>query len=258
EFRYGPAASTGSATVAVVGGNIANYQSLQSFAGPTVSSVTRNNNLNGWPGVGTIYRFAAPSVTATYSWSPATFLSDPNIAAPVASGVTETTTYTVTAIANGCPLTTTVTVNVSPAIGSARITPEVAAVCTGQPVTLTAVPTGGLAPYTYAWTDPNNVAAGSASTQAAAFGGTWTVVITDACGTTATATRNVTETPTPVVNITATAPICVGGQVTLTATSNQPGSTFVWTGAAPVGGNTTYNVTITNLSAANNGTYTVA
>jgi hypothetical protein len=258
EYRYGPAATTGSATVAVVGGNIANYQSLQSFAGPTVSSVTRNNNLNGWPGVGTIYRFAAPSVTATYSWSPATFLSDPNIAAPVASGVTETTTYTVTAIANGCPLTTTVTVNVSPAIGSASITPEVAAVCTGQPVTLTAVGTGGLAPYTYAWTDPNNVAAGTASTQAAAFGGTWTVVITDACGTTATATRNVTETPTPVVNITATAPICVGGQVTLTATSDQPGSTFAWTGAAPVGGNTTDNVTITNLTAANNGTYIAA
>ncbi|MFN9326104.1 MAG: hypothetical protein ACK6A5_12055, partial [Flavobacteriales bacterium] len=33
EYRYGPAATTGSATVAVVGGNISNYQSLQSFAG---------------------------------------------------------------------------------------------------------------------------------------------------------------------------------------------------------------------------------
>jgi hypothetical protein len=65
-----------------------------------------------WPGNGNGYRLAP--TTFTYSWSPVTFLSNPNIANPVASGVTATTPYTVTATAaSGCSNTANVTVTVS-------------------------------------------------------------------------------------------------------------------------------------------------
>jgi hypothetical protein len=52
----------------------------------------------------------------TYSWSPATFLSATNIANPVASNVTATTTYTVTATnpTSGCTNTSNVTITVNP------------------------------------------------------------------------------------------------------------------------------------------------
>jgi subtilisin-like proprotein convertase family protein len=53
------------------------------------------------------------NTTATYSWSPTTGLSNPNIANPIASP-TSTTTYTMTATANGCSNSDAVVVNVNP------------------------------------------------------------------------------------------------------------------------------------------------
>ena len=65
-----------------------------------------------WPGNGNGYRFS-PS-TFSYSWSPTTFLSNPNIANPMATGVTSTTVYTVTATdVGGCSNTANATVTVS-------------------------------------------------------------------------------------------------------------------------------------------------
>jgi len=51
------------------------------------------------------------SIPVTYSWSPSTGLSNPNIANPVASPAS-TTTYTLTAIAGGCSSSDQVTVSV--------------------------------------------------------------------------------------------------------------------------------------------------
>ncbi|HRH39291.1 MAG TPA: GEVED domain-containing protein, partial [Flavobacteriales bacterium] len=131
--------------------------------------------------------------------------------------------------------------------------------CTGGSVTLTGVANDGVAPFTYAWTDPNNVtgAPSSSPTVAANIAGTWTVTVTDACGGPgATASVTVSEVAVPTATITATAPICSGGDVTLTCNTNNATS-FLWGGAAPVGGSTTQDVTITGLTSANDGNYTV-
>jgi gliding motility-associated-like protein len=83
----------------------------------------------------------------TYTWSPATGLSDPNIANPVASP-SDTTKYTVTATAGSCSSTATVTVNViQPPVISAGGNKTVIA---GQSVRLTASAKGKN--LTYLWT----------------------------------------------------------------------------------------------------------
>ena len=81
-------------------------------------------------------------------------------------------------------------------------------------------------------------------------------IITDLCTATANASVTVGSVSPPTASIAPTAPICVGGSVTLTC--NAPGATsYLWSGAAPVGGSTTPAVTINSLTAANNGTYSV-
>ncbi|WP_157887012.1 gliding motility-associated C-terminal domain-containing protein [Hymenobacter sp. PAMC 26628] len=99
-------------------------------------------------------QLGAPAVAGvTYSWSPATGLSNPASANPTvtlanATAGALTVTYTLTAtLATGCAATGTVAVTVSPApvvrAGTA------ATVCAGQTVTLGAPTQAG---FTYAWT----------------------------------------------------------------------------------------------------------
>jgi hypothetical protein len=209
------------------------------------------------PTAGRVFRWRAAFVTGlSYSWSPAALVVDANNQTTATQPLSGNTTFTVNSTGGDCPRTAQVTVEIGPAL-SATINPPVASICGVTPVTLTVVATG-VPPFTYAWTDPNNAPVGGPTTTSvsATIGGTWTCVVTDACGS-VTATRNVVANPTPVASITPTAPICVGGSVTLTADSDQPGSSFAWTGAAPVGGSTNASVTISGLTVANNGTYSV-
>ncbi|MES2389952.1 MAG: Ser-Thr-rich GPI-anchored membrane family protein, partial [Bacteroidota bacterium] len=81
---------------------------------------------------------------ATFTWSPATGLSNANIAAPTATPTT-TTTYTVTASSGGCiaKSTVTISVNTKPTIS---ISPGTASICAGGSVTLKA---SGATSYTW-------------------------------------------------------------------------------------------------------------
>jgi hypothetical protein len=71
------------------------------------------------------------------------------------------------------------------------VAPASPGICTGGSVVLTATPTDGLPPYTYAWSNSGG-ALGTAASQTAATVDTYSVVITDACGGSVTRTVAVT------------------------------------------------------------------
>jgi hypothetical protein len=126
------------------------------IGGPThfINAINGSNTLTTmstvWPGNGNGFRFEP--VVPTYAWSPATFLNNTAIPNPIATGVTSTTTYTVTVTAaNGCTGTSAVTVTTNPIItitetDMSGIASNDGIICAGSSATLTA--SGGT---TYAW-----------------------------------------------------------------------------------------------------------
>ncbi|MFK7982956.1 MAG: gliding motility-associated C-terminal domain-containing protein, partial [Saprospiraceae bacterium] len=123
----------------------------------------------------------------TYNWSPATGLSNPNIANPVATPAA-TTIYTVTTrTANGCTASDQITINVMSPITT---NPTVAASgCCNDDGNINLNVSGGAGGYTYSWT-PN------VSTSTTAFNlspGNYSVVITDLLGCNTIAYINLTQ-----------------------------------------------------------------
>ncbi len=182
------------------------------IAGSIRTALSDNNTGADWTAssaglpqtIGTYNNYNNPnsSPIASYAWAPVNVLDDATIANPQASNVTATTAYTVTVTnAAGCASVGTITLQANPAIGptQAEINPDPAEFCAGSNVELTAGPLGGGAPYTYQWTDPNNVTGTPSNTgnQLVNTPGLWSVQIDDACGGTATASITVVENPTP-------------------------------------------------------------
>ena len=208
-FNYGnlvPNALT--ASIGITGAT-GNFLSVTPGAPASVSSVTANNGVSSVANIptGTSYTFTPPVLpTITYSWSPSTFLSDPNIANPIATAVTTETTYTLTVTSStGCSDTETVTVGIAAAIAIAG-QPQPATFCQGETASLSIGATG--ASLIYQWrlngvdlfgeinssiTIPNATPANA---------GNYDVVINDVCGSTPV-TSNVavlTIVPSPTVN----------------------------------------------------------
>jgi large repetitive protein len=139
-------------------------------------------------------------------------------------------TYTVTVHdINGCISTASVTIT-QPAAITVNITGP-GLICAGSTATLTANVAGGTMPYAYNWSGVGLTASASNTADVTPPGSeTYTVVITDANGCTATA--EFTTTAGPPVFVTATgASICPGGSATICA--NATGGTggtdiFTW------------------------------
>jgi gliding motility-associated-like protein len=113
-------------------------------AGPDVTFCQYGNSVLG----------TSPVPGATYSWSPAIGLSNPNIANPTVtlpntSGVPVMQTYTVTTTFIGCVSTDQVVVTVNPLPIANAGTDKI--VCSNQPVTVGIAPVPG---YTYSWSPP--------------------------------------------------------------------------------------------------------
>jgi hypothetical protein len=155
--------------------------------------------------------------------------------------------YTVTVTdANGCVNTGTQTVGVNPALTLNTI-PVVPPVCEGSNFTINSVATitnvtkvntfpyfavsaGNQNDITYSWTGPNGFTSSSSNAlvnnATIDNAGTYNLVITGPGGCTRTADRNVNVNPNPTITLDATAEVCTGSNITLTASSN--GSIFSW------------------------------
>lgn len=254
ELRYGTmGASSSSASVGVTA-TATSYQSV-TLSTNTSSNSTPNNSNTITPGFGVMYSFF-PSGVFTYNWTPTTFLNDPSLANPEAQAVTATTTYTVVASDNGCdaaPVQVTVTLAtpVSVAVNSPTM-------CSGVATALTAVPTDGGPPITYAWSPATDLSATTGITVNAnpPATTTYTVTATDACATTATAIATVTVEATPTASVTPAGPLveCSNSASQLVSSTSAGSPTYQWT---LNGGNIGAGGTSANYTPAASGNYAV-
>lgn len=183
----------------------------------------------------------AGTIPTTLSWSPSTSLSSSTIATPTANP-SSTTTYTLTASANGCTSNDQVVVTVVPG-ASVSVNSEV--ICNGQTATLTATPSalGG----TYLWSP------GGATTQSISVNPstttTYTVSYTNGGCTSLPASGTVTVNAAPSISVNSST-ICPGLSTVLTATTNLAGGTYLWspgnatTSTINVSPSTTTNYTV--------------
>ncbi len=200
--------------------------------GPT-ANITGNNTICSGSSTtltasgGTNYVWDNSATTTTISVSP-----------------TATTTYTVT-VSNGiCSATATLTINVNPA-GAASVSPASNPLCFGDANgSANIVMTGGTSPFTYLWSNSQTgqMASGLSS-------GTYTVMITDNNGCTATASVTITDPSALTLILTGNNSPCSGinGSVISTAGGGTAPFTYLWSNGA----------TIQNISGLGSGTYTL-
>ena len=176
-----------------------------------------------------------------YAWSPATDLSNPNIAAPVCTPAAAIT-YTVTVTDNnGCVATDDVDVTINPVpVADAGAD---ASICQNSSTTL-----NGAGGVSYLWSpatglDDATLQNPSASPQTTT---TYTVTVTDANGCTATDDVDVTVTPSEPVDAGPDDSACSGDPVSLTATGN--GVSFSWSPATGLSSTNTASTTATLTS----------
>jgi gliding motility-associated-like protein len=178
----------------------------------------------------------------TFVWSPSTGLSNTTIANPVANP-TLSTTYTVT-VTNSCGSTTDavqVSITTTPSVNAGTD----ATICPGGNTTLLASGSG-----TYAWTPATGLSNTTIANPVANPTSTtsYTVTITDVCGTASDVV--IVNVSTPTATITAPVSICSGSPATLTASG---GGTYSWSNGlttssivvSPTSA-TGYTVTVTN------------
>ena len=171
----------------------------------------------------------------TYSW---------NTGATTSSIVVGAGNYCVTVTdGGGCVISACVTVSENPELMLNVPTPQV--VCNGSTATVTAMVSGGQAPYSYLWS--NNQTTQSIT----ALAGNYTVTVTDAIGCNKSASVTISQ-ATPLNVTTTSTPVLCFGANNGTATANVSGGTpnylYSW---SPYGGS---SATASNLLT---GTYTV-
>ena len=127
-------------------------------------------------------------------------------------------------------------------------------ICQGQSTTLTATGQYGVPGYTYTW-NPGGLT-GSPSVSPAA-NTNYTVTITDQCGNTTTATKQVNVTPSSNPGFTISPnPVCQGQTVTITGLGASPATSYDWT--LPSSSNPTVNNTQSfNVTYPSSGTYPI-
>src|SRR5690606_5759045 len=164
-----------------------------------------------------------------FSWSPAGLLDDPTSATPIANGITETTTFVVTATTSaGCSSIDSVTVIVGEIL-LADISQTADTICAGHTVTLTANVTGGGTPYSYLWSPGGET---TAEIEVNPFVDTeYYVTVTDDCGTIVSDTTEIITNPSPMTTASFDTPVCIGGTLQLNATTDMGNPLWVGPGS---------------------------
>jgi len=190
----------------------------------------------------------------TYSWSPATSLSNATsanptvtLSNPMAAPITQRYTLTVTNPATGCQATNTVEVQVNPlpvAVAGAAVT-----VCAGNATSLGAAPVAGL---TYSWSPATGLSSTTSAnptvtlpnTTGAPITQTYTLTTTSAAGCTSTGSVAVTVNPLPVAVAGTAVTVCAGSATPLGAPP-VTGLTYSWSPATGLSSTTSANPTVT-------------
>lgn len=163
-------------------------------------------------------------------------------------------TYTISLNVGTCPGLVTKTITVTNGI-NVSVNPASAVICQGNNITLTAsgTSTGGAVAYSWSTgiiTNTINVSPTSSTT--------FSVLVTDPSGCTASATSSVTVNPLPSITVTNNGPLCFGSAAQLSATG---GASYQWLPAgmvsnpaiaAPItttlSGTSTFTVLVTDLN----------
>jgi PKD repeat protein len=175
------------------------------------------------------------TVTASGGTSGYTYLWSPTGGTGATATALAAGTYSATVTdANGCTAQASVTVN---NVGGLSVTTSQADEnCGAADGTATATPIGGSGSYSYAWSS-----GGNAATETGLSGGTYTVIVTDlgnGCIATASVTIGSIGAVTAIVSPDLT--ICVGSQLTLTASG---GTSYSWDdGSGVISTNSTVTV----------------
>jgi len=191
------------------------------------------------------------SAASTYTWTgPNSFLDNSQNPTIPSASTTASGTYTFGVTdANGCTntITTIVVVNANPVIVVNNPT-----VCLNTTINLTS--NGGTG---YSWSGPVGFTSAlqnpSIANAQLNMSGAYTVTVTTAQGCTNTAVANVNVFPLPTPTITSNSPVCVGGMLTLNGSG---GATYQWIGPNSFG-NLNQNTSISPVTMAANGTYTL-
>ncbi len=185
----------------------------------------------------------------TYSWTPTNDLTNPAIANPVASPLTNTT-YVVEVTSGNCRAKDTVTVSLGNLSISTNSTNET---CYGSANGTASVTANGAGNYTYLWSN------GAATQQATGLaGGTYNVTVSDASGCSATGSATVASTTPIFFSNPTTSPVkCNGGtdgSITINAAGGAGNINLVWniggtgTTATGLAAGVAYTVTATDAN----------
>ncbi|MBL8009895.1 MAG: gliding motility-associated C-terminal domain-containing protein [Flavobacteriales bacterium] len=189
----------------------------------------------------------------TYVWAPA---PGGGQGTPNATGLCPGAYTLVVADANGCDTTIAFTISTPSGIqATPQVTPASCAdVCDGA---IDLVVTGGLAPYTFAWTPVPPVGAGTANVSGLCPGD-WTVVISDQAQCDTVLVINVPAPPALNAVLTVTDETCNGpcdGTASVSVSGGQPGYQYTWAPTPGAGQGTpnatglcagTYSLTVTD------------